>query len=116
MLSIDKLIEFGADTKTGLMRCMDSEDFYLRMVGLLRKENNFDVLDEALQNNDLDRAFEAAHALKGVTGNLALTGLFEPISELTELLRSRTEMDYSEYREKVLAKKQELFEMIDNAE
>ena len=34
----------------------------------------------------------------------------------TELLRSRTEMDYSEYREKVLAKKQELFEMIDSVD
>ena len=116
MLSIDKLIEFGADTKTGLMRCMDSEDFYLRMVGLLRKENNFDVLDEALQNNDLDRAFEAAHALKGVTGNLALTALYEPLSELTELLRNHTETDYSGYIQKILEKKQELFDMIDSAE
>jgi hypothetical protein len=46
--------------------------------------------------NDLQAAFEAAHSLKGVLGNLALTPLLDPVKEITELLRSKTEMDYSE--------------------
>lgn len=116
MLSIERLEEFGTDTQTGLMRCMDSVDFYLRMVRMIREDGNFDVLDEALKGNDLNRAFEAAHALKGVTGNLALTALYEPLSELTELLRNHTETDYSGYIQKILEKKQELFDMIDSAE
>ena len=36
-----------------------------------------------------------AHALKGVLGNLALTPIFKPVSEMTELLRTRTDTDYT---------------------
>ena len=46
---------------------------------------------------DLDAAFEAAHALKGVLGNLGLTPLYEPVAEMTECLRSKTDKDYSAY-------------------
>ena len=44
---------------------------------------------------DLKTAFESAHALKGVLGNLSLTPLYDKVSEITELLRARTETDYS---------------------
>ena len=47
-------------------------------------------------------AFEAAHALKGVLGNLSLTPLYEPVQEITELLRNRTEMDYTPLLETIL--------------
>ena len=112
MLSIKKLEEYGCDVQSGLERCMNSEEFYLKMVRMLKEEGNFEVLREALNDNDLDRAFEAAHALKGVTGNLALTPLYEPICEITELLRDRTVMDYHDYLEKITEAKNRLDEMI----
>ena len=114
MLSIEGLKEYGADVKTGLERCMGSEDFYLRMVGMMRDDQSFSVLEEALSVNDLQKAFEAAHALKGVCGNLALTPLFEPLNEVTELLRARTEMDYTEYRKRITEAKDTLYRMIDS--
>ena len=47
-------------------------------------------------------AFEAAHALKGVLGNLALTPIYDPVSEMTELLRARnTTADYAGYIRKM---------------
>ncbi len=114
MLSIEGLREYGADVETGLMRCMGMEDFYLRMVRMIRNEEKFSMLEKALKENDLQSAFEAAHALKGVCGNLALTPLFEPVSELTELLRARTEMDYSEYCRTIMEAKETLDRMIDS--
>ena len=36
-----------------------------------------------------------AHALKGLYANLSLTPLTKPVSELTELLRNRTDTDHS---------------------
>ena len=44
-------------------------------------------LEQALENKDAKTAFEYAHALKGVYANLALTPLYTPTAELTELLR-----------------------------
>ena len=65
-------------------------------------------LKKALANDDLDKAFQAAHALKGVLANLSLTPLFDIDFEITELLRNRTKMDYSEYLEKYENKYSEL--------
>ena len=100
MLNIESLKEYGADVEEALTRCYGNEEFYLKLVGMMLNEASFTNLDKALAENDLSGAFEAAHALKGVCANLALTPLLEPVKEITELLRARTEMDYSDLRRK----------------
>ena len=66
------------------------------------------MLKESIESGDLNAAFEAAHALKGITGNLALVPLYEPIVEITELLRARQEIDYTDLLSGILTKKEEL--------
>lgn len=112
MLTVDKLREYGADVDSGLERCMDSEDFYLKLVGRFPQEKSFVKLDQALAENDLDAAFEAAHALKGVAANLSLTPIYEPICEITELLRSRTQMDYHDKLEVIHEQREIIQKMI----
>ena len=110
MITIDSLKTYGANVEEGLARCLNKEDFYLKMVNLGLKDERFEKLGDILASKDLDAAFEACHALKGVIGNLALTPLYEPINKMTELLRARTDTDYSELaaeiktqRDKILA-------------
>ena len=109
-MNIEGLTAYGANVEEGLGRCMDNESFYLRLVDTVRADPGFGELEKALQAGDLDKAFETSHALKGSLANLALTPLSEPMSEMCELLRARTEMDYSalmtqvkEQHEKLLA-------------
>lgn len=113
MLSIEKLQEYGADTATGLERCMNSEDFYFRMIGMLPGEKSFCRLEEALKEDDLDKAFEAAHALKGVAGNLSLTPLYNEAVEITELLRARTRMDYTEHLYRIIDQREKIRKLIE---
>jgi len=94
MLTIDALREFGADTAEGVARCMGNEAFYLRMVGMVAADTHMAQLEDALSQGNLDAAFEAVHALKGVLANLALKPVLAPISQMTELLRARTQTDY----------------------
>lgn len=94
MLTIDALREFGANIDEGLGRCMNNEAFYLRLVNMAAVDPGFDRLAEAVAKDDRTAAFEAAHALKGVLGNLALTPIYAPASEMTELLRAGSEADY----------------------
>ena len=101
MLTIETLKEFGADVNEGLNRCMNNESFYLMLIGKALADNRLEQLEEQLNNKDLDGAFESAHALKGMYANLSLTPLSKPIIEMTELLRSRTEMDYSSLLDEV---------------
>ena len=108
MVTIDKLNDFGADTAEGLARCYGNEALYLRLIGMVVNENNFEKLEKAIAENDLDGAFEAAHALKGVLGNLSLTPMYEKSSEITEHLRVRREMDYAPLLKELLDKRDEL--------
>ncbi|MBR4580705.1 MAG: Hpt domain-containing protein [Lachnospiraceae bacterium] len=108
MLTLEGLKAFGADTESGMARCINNEAFYLKMVEKSLADGSYAKLKESIEANDLDAAFEAAHALKGVLGNLALTPIFEPVSEITELLRARTQTDYGVYLEKINAKYEEL--------
>ena len=108
MLTTDALRQFGADVDEGLHRCMNNEAFYLRMVGMAIADHGFGELGEALEKNDLTAAFEASHKLKGALGNLSLTPLFAPASELCELLRNQTPGDYAGLYATLIAKKDEL--------
>ena len=89
MLSVEALKEFGANTEEGLGRCFNNEAFYLKLVGMGLADANFDRLKAALEAQDAEAAFEAAHALKGSIGNLALTPIYTPVCALTEKLRGR---------------------------
>ena len=94
-MTISDLIDFGADTQEGLKRCLNNEEFYLRMVKKMPGDANFQKLYDAMKAGDQDAAFSAAHALKGALGNLALTPISVPVAELTELLRAHTQQDCS---------------------
>ena len=96
MLTVDALKQLGANTEEGLARCMNNEAFYLKMVGMVLDNDGFEKLDEAVRKGNLEEGFDAAHALKGILSNVSLTTLAEPISEICEDLRARTEKDYSE--------------------
>lgn len=108
MAELDDLKAYGANVDEGVMRCVNNPEFYLRMVKKAADDPSVADLENAINAGDLDQAFEIAHALKGVLANLALTPLCEPVSEMVELLRSRTETDYSGYIDSVKKKADEL--------
>ena len=101
MLTVEALKAYGANTDEGLARCFNNEAFYLRLVGMGLADANFDRLREAMEAGDAKAAFEAAHALKGSIGNLSLTPIYGPVSELTEILRGKGEISGADalYRE-----------------
>ena len=103
MLTMESLRTFGADVDDGLARCMNKADFYLMLVGKAAEDKKLSLLAEQLRNKNYGAAFETAHALKGMYANLSLTPLTKPVSEMTELLRSKTDTDYSALMEEASA-------------
>ena len=97
MLTIESLKALGADTETGLARCVNNEDFYLSMVKIVLEDNGYDELKALIDSHSIPEAFERAHALKGILGNVSLTTLYEPVAEMTEELRAGKDIDYSGY-------------------
>ena len=115
MLTIEALKEFGVNTEEGLARCMNNQAFYLKLIDKVLEDKNFASLEQAIAEGNLDAAFEAAHSLKGVLGNLSITPMFEPVKEMTEFLRARTEMDYQPYLQVIREKRAELKRMAEGA-
>ena len=70
----------------------------LPSVGLIKKfitkfldDSSFAELCQAMQEGEREKAFRAAHTLKGVSANLSFNKLLSSSSELTELLRPETD-------------------------
>ena len=101
MLTIETLKALGVNTDEGLARCLNNEAFYLNLVATALEDDSFAQLEAAVNSGDLKKGFETAHSLKGVLGNLALTPLYEPVAEITELLRAETPADYTPHLEKI---------------
>ena len=95
MLTVEALRSRGVAVEEGMARCLNNEAFYLRLVGMAFAEDKIAPLEQAIAAHDLEKGFEAAHALKGMFANLSLTPVLNPVLEITELLRSRTETDYA---------------------
>ena len=97
MQTFKEILEnYGAGYEVTLGRFLGDETFYLKMLGMLLKDDSIRKLGSAVQNGDLTEAFEAAHSLKGITGNLGLTPLYNAACAIVEPLRAKeAREDYS---------------------
>ena len=111
MITIENLRAYGANVDEGVKRCLDDEEFYLDLVKSTVADDRLSELEQCLAAKDFDKAFEVAHALKGMYGNISITPVYEPISQITELLRDRKDVDYSELLAEAKEQKQKLDEM-----
>ena len=54
-------------------------------------DSSFSELCQAMQEGEREKAFRAAHTLKGVSANLSFSKLLSSVAQLTELLRPETD-------------------------
>ena len=83
-----RLAAAGVDTEDALRRFLGNEALLLKFLARFGQDETFSRLCEALARQDGKAAFEAAHTLKGVCGNLSLRELFRQVSALVEELRA----------------------------
>ena len=70
---------------------LSSEALIMRFLTKFLDDGSFSQLCIAMEEGDRDKAFRAAHTLKGVSGNLSLSRLYLSVSQLTEVLRYESE-------------------------
>ena len=109
MPTIEELKNYGANTDEALSRLMGNESFYLMLIPKVFDDKNFDQLSASIAEGDLDKAFEAAHSLKGVLGHLEL--ILKPVIEITELLRHKEQADYAPLVKEILKQKEALMSL-----
>ena len=88
------------DTVSGLARIRGNEKIYARMLGLFQQSEEFDKFEAAMAAGDMNAAADVAHAIKGMSGNLSLTKVFDLSADLMNQLRGGTydETTLADYR------------------
>lgn len=93
---------YGGDYDVTMSRFMGKETLYMKILGMVFQDENLKKLGTAIEGNDLDAAFEAAHTLKGVAGNLGLTPFYDSVCRIVEPIRNREEReDYSQMYQEI---------------
>ena len=85
-----RVIGSGADEAGIRDRFKDNDELYQLCFIDFLEEPNVTALRQAMAEQAYETAFEAAHALKGVSGNLGLTAYYEAICILVESLRAKS--------------------------
>jgi hypothetical protein len=93
---LDELNLYGADTAGAMERLVHDESLYMTCLTAFVADPAFGALDDAVAKEDYSQAFDQAHALKGVAGNLGLTPLYTALCEIVEPLRAS---DYADIQD-----------------
>ncbi len=101
----DRLTAYGADMQGINDRFMGDAELYEECFWDLLQEQSVAALGQAIDAKEYDKAFEAAHALKGLSGNLGLTPFYEAVCDLVESLRVQ---DYRRIGEQYAAVQRQL--------
>ena len=84
--------KFGGSYESMKQR-ISKDEVIRRFVIKFLSEPSYDRLRQAVENENYVEAFNAAHALKGVSQNLSFESLGKSSSDITEYLRNSTEKE-----------------------
>ena len=85
--NFQKLRDWGCAVDEALSRVVDDKELYRDCLIMFADDEGFAALGKHLEGHSLQAAFDTAHTLKGVSGNLGLTPMFDTISDIVEPLR-----------------------------
>lgn len=112
MSLLDDLKELDVNTDEGLGRFMNNAGLYEKML----KKFNATVADlevmSYFESGDLDKALANAHTIKGVTGNLSLTPLYNAYTDIVAQIRGNNPEAAKERLAEILPIQEKIMECI----
>lgn len=88
MSLLEELKSLGANVDEGLDRVMGDDSLYVMMLGMFVDAiETTPISPEEFSGSDLDELIRKVHTMKGTTGNLSLTPLFDSYMTALGLLR-----------------------------
>lgn len=84
---IHKLLEFETDYNGALARFVGNEALYEKFLLKFLSDPNFPGLKACVDAKNYTDAFQYAHTLKGVSGNLGLNKIYYLVHPIVEKLR-----------------------------
>ena len=113
MSLLDEMKELGVNVDEGLKRFMGNSALYEKMFGSFVKMINKSLVDPDFDANDYQDVIEKTHAIKGATGNLSITPLYEAYSKIVSLLREDKPEEAREVLKNILPVQAEIVSRIE---
>ena len=110
---IKELEALGVNTEEALRRVSGNSALYIKMLGKLTAAANDLEVMPCIEKEDYEAAVTNAHTLKGVTGNLSLTPLYNAYTEITNLLREQKYGEAKDVLEKILPVQSNILDCIE---
>lgn len=85
---IEELKQLGVNTDEAIERMNGNASFYERMLVKFADMMKNSVVQPEFDCNDYAHITEAAHAIKGASGNLSVMPVYKAYSEIVRLLRA----------------------------
>ena len=83
----DRLRAADVDVEGAIERFANKEERYIKYLKLFSSNKDFSDLITAIENDNVEEAFEHCHSLKGGVGNMGFKKMYSAIFEACEILR-----------------------------
>ena len=102
MTLTEELKSLGVDVDGALKRLGGNAALYERLLGTSPKTIREHYVSADFDGNDYGTTTEMAHAIKGTSGNLSITPVYEAYTEIVNLLRAGKPEEARELLKKIL--------------
>lgn len=109
----EELKELGVDVDGGLKRINGNAKLYTRLLNTFVKAIKAQAIQVDFDSSDYEDVKEKAHAIKGTSGNMSITPVYEAYSEIMDLLRAGEPDKAKVVLEKVLPVQEQIVSCIE---
>lgn len=82
-----KCLDAGINYEEGVARFVGNAEIYNKFLNDFISDKTFSDLEAAMNDKNIEAAFQAGHTLKGVAGNLSLNNLYDKLVVFVDALR-----------------------------
>lgn len=100
------------DVEGSLARFAGMESMYIKFLKKLPEDENYQKLKEAVDGQNNEEIEVSAHTLKGISGNLGLTGIYDKSSRIVSAVREHWEQEIPGLMEELSAEMEKACELI----
>ena len=87
MQFLESLKEYGCNIDVGLDRLKGKTDFYKRLISKFPEVIEENECKSLLETQQIEKAIERTHLIKGVTANLSFDSLYTAYTKIVDFLR-----------------------------
>ncbi|MCI9463465.1 MAG: Hpt domain-containing protein [Lachnospiraceae bacterium] len=113
MSLFEDLKALDVDVDGGLKRINGNEKLYTKLLGSFVKSINTYHVETDFDGNDYEDVIEKTHAIKGVSGNLSITPVYESYTKIVDLLRTGKPEEARAILEQILPVQAQIVECIE---